>query len=191
MDYNNQFTAVGLQGTAPIQAVPRRFTNGYWTIGGNASYSNSTGIYFGTIVSALPAAPSDFLIGQSVATSPVRGVAIWEPSIGQNDPFKNNYALQGTPVTVMTWGMFAINSWTKTATGAVDPSIDAVVIYNKTTGAIEFQPYGTVAAPTGWVLAVEGVAGVPYMRVVEVGNLAGNSPAVLNQGSGVVLKIEV
>jgi hypothetical protein len=69
-----------------------------------------------------------------------------------NEPFKNNYYLKGTPMTVAQGGYFRWQKWTKTATNqsavliAIDPVVGAMVVYQKATGIVEFVPGNTVVS---------------------------------------------
>jgi len=178
MDWNNQFSSIGFQGSAIANGNPKVYREGFVTVGGvNADTVN---IPFGVIVSAAAATPNQFKIGAGAAIC--RGIVLFNPAFAQNDPAKNSYYLPGQVLASMLKGQVTITSWTKTATGAIDPVIGCVVIYNNTTGIIEFLAAGS-SAPSGWTaLAAD---------VYDVGNALGTGTGILASGVGVSLSLRL
>ena len=179
MDYNNQFTAVGFQGTATANGTAKIFRDGYITVGG--VNSDTVNMPFGTVVSALPASPSQFKIGAPASTV-IRGVVLFNSAFAQNDPAKSSYYLPTQLLSAMIKGTMNITGWTKTAAGSIDPVVGAVVIFNNTTGIIEFMASGA-SAPTGWTILPADV--------FDVGNNLNTGTGILNSGVGVSLSVRV
>ena len=178
MDWNLQFTTVGFQGTAVPNALPKIYRDGYVTVGGyNSSGSNMP---FGVVVSATTAAPNAFLLGNT--SNVVRGVTLFNAAIAQNDPAKNSYYFAGQPLTAMLKGQMTIATWTKTSTGAIDPIIGCVVIYNTTTGIIEFQNTGW-GGQVGWAALLADV--------IDVGNDLNTGTGIIGSGVGVTLSLRL
>lgn len=115
------FTAKG----ATVYAAP---TRNFYSTGGTATIATTTA---GT-VGSVP-----------------RGIVIYRPDIAMIDSSKPDYVLQGNPVTVAYFGNLWLGSWTKVATGAIDPVIGCVVIAKNDTGVIEFLAAGA-SAPSGY-----------------------------------------
>jgi hypothetical protein len=162
MQNNMSFTTMNYKGGQTINAVPVEGQGQVvQTRGGVFSITAANDTYdavFGTVVSALATAPTDFLIGSPVtAAQPTVGIVMWDASIAQNDPAKNNYYLKGNPMTACYGGLLRFQSWTKGSTGAIDPIIGCKVIFNQTTGVIEF--IAQAASPqAGWLaLIVNGI----------------------------------
>lgn len=145
------FTAVGYKGGANINGKPVVAQGtAPQSIGGILSTANvsASGGVFGVVVSRTAAAPNEFIVG-TTTSGYVAGIIQFDGSIAQNDPAHSSFPLLGQPITVGTRGRYIYESWTKTATGAIDPVIGAVVIFNNTTGVIEFLANGG-SAPGGW-----------------------------------------
>ena len=149
MDSNLSLT-VGFKGQAAIngQAVPLQ--EGYLKIGGIVDVTETGGLSFGVVASADPDTPDSFTKG-CASGNVVRGVCVFDDSIAQNAPAHPDRYLAAMPCAVLNHGFMWLASWTKTATGAIDPTIGCKAIYNTTSGVIEFLASdGTV--PDGWAL---------------------------------------
>jgi hypothetical protein len=168
MQNNMSFTSMGFKGGQTVNGFPIEGQGQpIQTVGGifsTAAGNDTFDAVFGLVVSADTSAPNTFLIGAVGAV--VRGIVLYDPSIAMNEPFKNNYYLKGTPMTVANGGSFRYQSWTKTATNqsaaliAIDPVVGALVVFQKATGIVEFVPSSTVFSTglaTTWAgLIVDG-----------------------------------
>ena len=149
-DNNNLALSMGYKGSGKAQALPIYEERGAFTLGGFPASDDTQTPYFGTVVSENPAAtvPGKFYCG--IPTNYiVAGIVMYSGAIAMLDTAKPNSFLGNQPMTVMNFGQIWMSTWTKTANGAIDPTIGCVVICNNTTGAIEFLPVGSTA-PTGW-----------------------------------------
>jgi hypothetical protein len=165
------------KGSGAVNGEPVNRSNaGYKTLGGACIYSgdsNNTGLVatFGVVVSTPTSDSSLYAIGKPSGYVP-RGVLVADNSVMQNEPAKSGYMLQDLPITVGYEGTFTYQSWTKTQTGAIDPTPGCQIIYRATTGgtagcaigALEFLPAGQ-AVPTsfasfpGYVVQYDAVNG--------------------------------
>lgn len=173
------FGSIAFIGTAVGNGIPVSVAGGnYRTKGGifsTASQNDTYNAVFGSVVSVATAAPNDFLIGW-VTPQVVSGVIMFDPSIAQNEPAKSNYYLKQTPMTILTAGLVRFNSWTATSTGAhAVPLVGDWVIFNNTTGVVEFQASGW-GGQAGWQrLTIDGRSAVVqdydarYGVVVDLG----------------------
>jgi hypothetical protein len=147
-----RFTGISYRGKAPLNGMPAGPKELQLTVGGifDSSASENIGYeaYFGRVVSADTAEPHNFIIGAGGAV--LQGIVLFDPAITKNQPAASDHYIADTPMTVLKKGLAAFSSWTKTAAGAIDPVLGCEVIYNNTTGAIEFLTSG--AAPTGWTI---------------------------------------
>lgn len=147
---------VAAQGTtANLATAIRGATYARWTPTGTGNdiiftakaltvYTTPTKNFYSTGGTATIATTTAGTVG-SVA----RGIVVYRPDIAMIDLSKPNYILQGTPLSIAYFGPIWLGSWTKTAAGAIDPVLGAVVIAKNDTGIIEFLASGT-SAPTGW-----------------------------------------
>jgi hypothetical protein len=110
---------------------------------GNASLT----AYFGYAVSEDPTLPDEFLIG--IQSQPFVGIIAFDPAIAENQPAMPTSFVNKSPVTICYFGPVWYKSWTKTASGAIDPVPGCSVITENATGKIEFIA-ATTAVPTGW-----------------------------------------
>jgi hypothetical protein len=168
---NMSFTSMGFKGGQTINGFPVEGQGQpVQTVGGifsTAAGNDTFEAVFGLVVSADTSAPNTFLIGKVGAV--VRGIVMYDPSIAMNEPFKNNYYLKGTPMTVATGGSFRYQTWTKTAAGAIDPVVGCKVIFKDADGTVEFVGSAT-AVPTNWTqLALNG----KNAQVVDVDTYGG------------------
>ncbi len=158
------FTAVGFKGGANINGKPVVAQGtAPQSIGGILSTANTSasGGVFGVVLSRTPAAPNEFVVG-TTTSGVVTGILQFDGSIAQNDPAHSDFVLLGQPITVGTRGRFVYENWTKTATAAIDPVPGAVVIFNNTTGIIEFLASGG-SAPGGWTALSANVVQVDQL----------------------------
>jgi hypothetical protein len=182
-------TSVAYRGQTPVNGMPVGPKDGYKILGGfldpndvnNAGISTLT---FGYAVSALPATPAQFVVGQPTGYI-FRGVAKFDESIAYNQPFLPGGYIIGTDATLISSGWFRISSYNKTATGAIDPVLGSLVIVDITTGEIQFVAAGTASAPTGWEF-LKTVSGANALSIV---NIEANSG--VGSGVGVVLSVQI
>lgn len=144
------------------QAVPLQ--EGYLKIGGVVDPTATAGLSFGVVASGAAADISKLKAGTASGRI-VRGVSVFDDSIAQNAPAHPDKYLAGLPCAVINHGFFWLASWTKVATGATDPAIGAVVIFDNSTGAIEFLAAGTESAPEGYT-----ILGTASVRDVDADN---------------------
>lgn len=145
------FTAIGGLGGAKI--------NGKGVIaqgispqnkGAIVSTSNTEDAVFGRVVSVLRSAPNEVLVGGPPTSGVLSGVLYADASVLQNDPAKADYILPGLPCAVAFLGPVIYENWGTTQVGALAyPNIDSVIIYNTTTGDVEFLPVGGTPG-VGW-----------------------------------------
>lgn len=145
---NNLSLNIGVKGQLSLNAQVVPLQEGYLKLGGFVAETQTNGLSFGVVASADPDTPDIFTAGLASGNA-VRGVCVFDDAIAQNAPAHPNSYLAGFPCAVLNHGFMWLGSWTKTATGAIDPTLASVVIFNNTTGAIEFIPAGD-DAPTGW-----------------------------------------
>ena len=147
-------TSVHMRGQASLNGAPSGPKDSIVTIGGfmdaGDAYNTLSVYKYATVVSALPSTPDQFVIGKPTSGYFVRGVLIQDESILYNEPFKPDGYLLGTPTTSIQKGKILLTDWTKTATGSIDPTISSIPIFSLASGFIEFVPFGTASAPTGF-----------------------------------------
>ena len=146
---SNLSLSLGFKGqlTLNAQAVPLQ--EGYLKLGGIVDSTETDGLTFGVVVSADADTPDQFTKGCSSGNI-VRGICVFDDAIAQNSPAHPNTYLVGMPCAAINHGFVWLASWTKEATDAIDPAIGCEVIFNDTTGAIEFIASGD--APTGYTV---------------------------------------
>ena len=140
----------GFKGQLELNAQAVPLQEGYLKLGGIVASTQTNGLRFGVVVSADPETPDLFEAGKA-SGKVVRGVCVFDDAIAQNAPAHPNSYLSGLPCAALNHGFMWLGSWTKDATGATDPAIGCVVIFNNTTGVIEFLAAGT-SAPTGYTV---------------------------------------
>jgi hypothetical protein len=138
---------IGFKGQLKLKAQAVPMMEGYLKLGG-VTDPDGADLEFGVVVSADPTTPNLFEAG-AASGNVVRGVSVFDDAIAQNAPAHPNKYLAGLPCAAITHGFFYIAGWTKNATAAIDPVIGCKVIYNTTTGVIEFLA-STGSAPSGW-----------------------------------------
>lgn len=146
---------IGFKGNVSVSAQAIPLQEGYLKLGGIVDPEATSALSFGRVVSAESAKPDVFKAGKA-SGNVVRGISIWDDSIAANAPAHPDSYLQGLPCAVLAHGFAFVNGWTKEATGAIDPVIGAVVIFNTTSGAIEFLESGS-SAPSGYEI-LEGAS---------------------------------
>lgn len=147
MDSNLSLT-LGFKGQLSLNAQAVPLQEGYLKLGGIVDTSETDGLSFGLVVSADPDTPDSLTKGQA-SGNVVRGVCVFDDAIAQNSPAHPNKYLVGMPCAVLNHGFMWLASWTKTATSAIDPAIGCKVIFNTTSGIIEFLA-SSGSAPDGW-----------------------------------------
>jgi hypothetical protein len=118
--------------------------NAIFTAKGATVYTAPTRAYYSTGVAGTLTTTTAGTVG-----SILRGISIYRPDIAMLDTAKPNYILQGQPLTICYFGNVWIGSWTKVATGAIDPILGCKVIAKNDTGVIEFIGSST-AVPSGY-----------------------------------------
>lgn len=147
MDKNMELS-IGLKGQLKLNAQAVPLQEGYLKLGGIVDISLTTGLKFGVVVSADPDTMDVFEAG-CASGNVVRGISVFDDSIAQNDPGHPDCYLAGMPCAALNHGFAYLANWTKGSTGAIDPTIGCKVIYNTTSGAIEFISASATAAE-GW-----------------------------------------
>lgn len=151
MENNMPFGQVYFKGSGIPNGIPVYLPNdGLFTLGGYQSSSDTGGsAYFGNLMSSNPSDPDGAMYVGIPSGYVPRGIVLYDAGVAQNDPAKNNYMLQGAPLTVVFRGAIWYYSWNVSATGAIAPVSGSVLIVNNTTGEIQFVPSAT-SAPGGW-----------------------------------------
>ena len=143
-------------GNTGINAFPAGPKDSYLTLGGYLdsadANNNATDILsFGTVVSSLAGTGHQWAVGKASASYFYRGVAIFDASIAENEPFKSAGFLKGSPATVVYRGPIRLTTWTTTHTAALaTPVIACKVVCKDADGRIEFIPSGQ-AVDSGWI----------------------------------------
>jgi hypothetical protein len=150
MESNMNFSDIQFKGATAQNGVPIFNHDGApITTGGYISSLETQTAYFGRVVSAEDATPRTWLMGIG-GTRKVVGILQNDYATNENSPFKAGYLLAGLPATAIFFGPCWMESWTHAGTGThTTPLRGDVVIYNNTTGAIEFLPVLT-AVPSGY-----------------------------------------
>lgn len=139
---------IGMKGQLKLNAQAVPLQEGYLKIGGLVDVDASAGLKFGTVCSANPDTPDQFEPGVA-SGNVIRGIAVFDDAIAQNAPAHADRYLAGFPCAAINHGFLWIENWGKTATGAADPVIGSKVIYNTTSGEIEFIA-ANGSAPADW-----------------------------------------
>lgn len=151
--------SIGFKGQLNLNAQVVPLQEGYLKIGGIVDNAAANGLPFGVVCSAAPDTPDQFAPG-AASGNVIRGIAVFDDAIAQNAPAHANRYLAGLPCAALNHGFMWQESWTKAAAGAIDPAIGCQVIYNTTSGVVEFLAAGD-SAPEGWaVLANASVRAV-------------------------------
>jgi hypothetical protein len=146
---SNITLSVGFKGAQVVDGQPMFNPSGSpLTVGGIMSSDNAQTCKFGRVVSCDSAVPHEFDMGKP-GSNVVVGILLNENAVQENDPAKPDYLLPGFPATVVFFGPIWKASWTKTADGSIDPVRGSTVIFNNTTGVIEFIA-PTSPVPSGW-----------------------------------------
>lgn len=132
---------IGFKGQLKLNAQAVPLQEGYLKLGGVTDPAGNN-LPFGVVVSADPLTPDVFEAG-AASGNVVRGVSVFDDAIAQNAPAHPGEYLAGLPCAAIAHGFFYLGEWAKTATSAIDPVIGCKVIYNTTTGAIEFVAQAT------------------------------------------------
>lgn len=145
---NNNPLSIGWMGAVKQNGVPLINQVGYFTKGGNIQ-EDETNVPFGCVVSEDPANQGVFYKGIDTGRV-ISGVLYCEESTAQNEPAKPDYLIGGQQASVIFKQGLWLQSWSKTAVGAIDPEPGCIVIFKNTTGVIEFLQAGTAAIPSGY-----------------------------------------
>lgn len=149
MDQNLNLS-IGFKGQLKLNAQAVPLQEGYLKVGGFVDNSETDGLKFGLVCSADPDTADSFVKG-CPSGNIVRGIVVFDDAIAQNAPAHPNSYLVGLPCAAINHGFLWLGNWTKSASGAADPVIGCKVIYNTTTGAIEFIA-SSGSAPSGWAV---------------------------------------
>lgn len=136
MDSNLSLT-LGFKGQLKLNAQVVPLQEGYLKLGGIVDENATSGLKFGVVCSADPDTPDVFEAGVA-SGNVIRGIVVFDDAIAQNAPAHPNTYLAGLPCAALNHGFVWLENWTKNGTGAIDPVIGCKVVYNDTTGAIEF-----------------------------------------------------
>lgn len=147
MDTNLELN-IGFKGQVEINAQAVPLQEGYLKLGGIVDGTETNGLTFGLVVSAATSTPDQFVKGTG-SGKVVRGICVYDDAIAQNAPAHPDKYLVGMPCAAISHGFLFLGSWTKTASGAIDPVIGCKVIFNNTSGVIEFLA-ASGSAPSGW-----------------------------------------
>lgn len=145
---SNLNLGISFKGQQKLNATAVPMQEGYLKLGGIIDSTLSAAVAFGLVMSAAPATSDVFTPGVPSGNI-IRGISVYDDAIAQNAPAHPNGYLPGLPASVISNGLLWLGSWNTTATGAIDPVIGCQVIYNTTTGEIQFLASGA-SAPSGW-----------------------------------------
>lgn len=140
--------SIGFKGQLNLNAQAVPLQEGYLKIGGLVDTDATNGLKFGVVCSASPDTPDQFVPGVA-SGNVIRGVAVFDDAIAQNAPAHADRYLSGFPCAAINHGFMWLESWGKTATGAIDPVIGCKAIYKTATGEIEFIA-ASGSAPADW-----------------------------------------
>lgn len=147
---SNLNLTLGFKGQLKLNAQAVPLQEGYLKLGGIVDATETAGLKFGLVASCDPNTPDSFTKG-CASGNVVRGVVVFDDAIAQNAPAHPDKYLAGLPCAVLNHGFMWLASWTKTATDAIDPELGCKVIYNATSGIIEFLD-ASDNAPEGWAV---------------------------------------
>lgn len=147
MEKNLDLT-IGFKGQVKANAVAVPLMEGYLKLGGIVADTETAGLKFGLVCSADPDDLTQYEKGCK-SGNVVRGIVVWDDAIAENAPGHPNSYLPGLPCAALNHGFLWLEGWTKTAAGATDPTVGSKVIYNTTSGVIEFMA-ANGTAPSGW-----------------------------------------
>ena len=142
--------SIGFKGQIKANAVAVPLQEGYLKLGGIVAPTATAGLKFGVVCSAAADDTSAFVPGVPSGNI-LRGVAVWDDAIAQNAPAHPDTYLAGMPCAALNHGFMWLEGWAKTAASAIDPVIGCKVIYNQTSGEIQFLA-STGSAPSGWAV---------------------------------------
>lgn len=172
-------SSIVFKGNMSVNGYPAGPKDSYLTLGGfiDENDANNLNVFvapFGNFVSAQVGTGDAWVLGIPSGYIP-RGVLLVDESIMYNEPAKaTGYGL-GLDATVMYRGAFRLSSWTHNgANSLTTPYLGCVPIVNIASGYIEFQPSGTVSAPTGFKF-VNDSAGNNALKFVDIDPLLGSS----------------
>ena len=147
---SNMSLSIGFKGQLDLNAQAVPLQEGYLKLGGFVDTTETNGLSFGLVASVKPDTPDNYTKG-CASGNVVRGIVVFDDAIAQNAPAHPNKYLVGLPCAVINHGFLWLASWGKTATGAIAPVIGCKVIYNTTSGAVEFLA-SSGSAPDGWAV---------------------------------------
>ena len=166
---SNLSLEIGFKGQLKLNAQAVPLQEGYLKVGGIVDSNATNGLKFGVVCSADPDTPDTFEAGVA-SGNVIRGIVVFDDAISQNAPAHPNCYLAGLPCVAINHGFVWLESWTKEGTGAIDPVIGCKVVYNDTTGAIEFIA-ASGSADTGYtvldnasVRSVNGTGALIYIN---------------------------
>ena len=148
---SNLTLEIGLRGQIDVQAQAVPMQEGYLKLGGIADPEAAAPLAFGVVVSANPDTDDIFVAGVPDGNV-IRGICVFDDAIAANALAHPTSYLPGLPCAAINHGFLYMGAWNKTATGAIDPVIGCKVIYNTTTGVVEFLEGAATEAPEGWAI---------------------------------------
>jgi hypothetical protein len=171
--------SIAFKGNMSVNGYPAGPKDSYLTLGGfiDANDVNNASVIvapFGNFVSAAVGTGDAWVLGLPSGYI-ARGVLLVDESIMYNEPAKSTGYGLGLDATVMYRGPFRLSSWTANGSGSLTtPYLGCVPIVNIASGYIEFQPSGTVSAPTGFQI-LTGNGGGNALKFVDIDPLLGSS----------------
>lgn len=135
---------IGFKGQLKLNAQAVPMQEGYLKIGGIAAEN----LAFGIAVSADPDTLDSIEAGID-SGNVLRGICVFDDAIAQNSPAHPGEYLEGMPCAFLNHGFMWMPAWTKTASGAADPTIGCKVIAKNADGTIEFIGSAT-DVPANW-----------------------------------------
>lgn len=163
---SNLSLKIGFKGQLKLNAQVMPLQEGYLKLGGIVDNSATNGLKFGVVCSSDPDSPEIFKPGHATSTDIVRGIVVFDDAVAQNAPAHPDSYLAGFPCAAVNHGFVWVESWTKAGTGAADPKIGCKVVFNTTTGAVEFIA-SSASAGEGY----EILSGASVRSVTEQGAL--------------------
>lgn len=136
------FNPVSLKGNARFNAIPVFIKQLPMTIGGLAGED----VKFGRVVSIDPTSNRRQFVMGIPDGYVMKGISMFDPSIGIYDPAMQNYYFAGRPMTATTMGILEIREYDLTQSA---PGEGSTVWANNTTGEIAFND-GTDISDSGY-----------------------------------------
>ncbi len=142
-------------------------------ISAGASQSTSGSAVFGAIMSILAsgtaADDAAFYVGYPSGSGfMIIGALLNEQGVMENDPAKPNFLFNEEPATVVVKGRLRYSSYGSSASGAIAPIPGCRVVFQDTTGILNFLPAGT-SVPAGYHQLQAAVIGVDeFTGIIDI-----------------------